>query len=551
MMSTLLSLPPELLVDVLSHLARADAKAFRSVSHQCSDLATPIIFREVPFHFEPDGCTSLSRIAQAAHLASHVRTIRLQRANGMHRFDDDEAWEQATIYEHQPAEDIFGPSPSPPSDVGLMSHQEWDALDYSARKRLYDEYQQEVQATDEYFARLASAVLAAASPQCTTSLNPHSVDTDALRLLRCYGRASALLRHVQTFSHIPAYRIEALGWGETWRNIAFHAFASVEVGWGHDPYYDAIQLFAALAFSQLSVKPLTHQSLTLTTQGGAFWTVPYLIRILHWMRESPENRESSVPVDHLQVERALIAEGWEYTIEQISGLSRALVTIVQRFASLARLECRVDTLWGDGKEDEKIAFGVAQCIRKAKCLEWLSLAYGEDVHEEHDPSYYFTQNRRPYVARTAATSRYLLGAVASLQHIRHLHLSFHTAAAHLLEVFRVLPHLSSLRISHVALLVGNWDDVLAWIAGNLDLNQAELVVLEDAVQTRPRILLDSRAPAWTSPLVLEHWFDEYREAVLQYVLRKSSGPLVLSPDEYIAKRLPSDYLSQQLSTGFA
>ena len=267
-MSTLLSLPPELLVDVLSHLARADVKAFRSVSHQCSNLATPIIFREVPFHFEPEGCTNLNRIARAAHLASHVRTIRLQRPNGMQRFDDYEAWKQATIYEHQPAEDIFGPSPSPPTDVGLMSHQEWDALDSSARECLYDEYQQDVQATDEYFARFASAVLAAASPRHTILPNSHPADTDAMQLLRCYGRASARLPQVQTFSHVPAYRVDALGWGETWRNIAFHVFASVEIGWGHDPYYDAVQLFAALAFSQFSTNPVTLRSLTLTTQGG-------------------------------------------------------------------------------------------------------------------------------------------------------------------------------------------------------------------------------------------------------------------------------------------
>ncbi|KAK6394248.1 hypothetical protein LTR95_019579, partial [Oleoguttula sp. CCFEE 5521] len=74
------------------------------------------MFREVPFHFEPGGCISLDRIARVPYLASHVRTIRLQRAKGMHKFDSYDAWKMATIYEHQPSEDLYGPSPPPPSD---------------------------------------------------------------------------------------------------------------------------------------------------------------------------------------------------------------------------------------------------------------------------------------------------------------------------------------------------------------------------------------------------------------------------------------------------
>ena len=225
--------------------------------------------------FERFPFTSSRKDVQASTVSLRQRTSPLMSApsgcSGQMECIDlmiYETWEQATIYEHQPAEDIFGPSPSPPTDVGLMSHQEWDALDSSARECLYDEYQQDVQATDEYFARFASAVLAAASPRHTILPNSHPADTDAMQLLRCYGRASARLPQVQTFSHVPAYRVDALGWGETWRNIAFHVFASVEIGWGHDPYYDAVQLFAALAFSQFSTNPVTLRSLTLTTQGG-------------------------------------------------------------------------------------------------------------------------------------------------------------------------------------------------------------------------------------------------------------------------------------------
>ncbi|KAK6434668.1 hypothetical protein LTR95_009144 [Oleoguttula sp. CCFEE 5521] len=314
-MSLLLSLPPELLVNILSYLPRADIKACRAVSHAYCVLATPLIFQEIPFHFEPGGCTSLDHIARVPHLASHVRTIRLQRAKGMHRFDSYDAWEMATIYEHQPWEDLYGPSPPPPIDARLMLRGEWDELDAPARERLYDEYQQETQATDEYFARFASAVLAAASSQYSEPPSPLPADTDAAHLLRCYGRASELLRHVQTFLYAPAYRVDELRWGETWRGVAFHVFAFVELGWGDEPYYDAIQLFAALAFSHFPSEPLALQSLTLTTQGGAFWTVPHLLRLLYWMRESPESRDSFEHSDYSRLEGALTVDGWEHTIE--------------------------------------------------------------------------------------------------------------------------------------------------------------------------------------------------------------------------------------------
>jgi hypothetical protein len=91
----------------------------------------------------------------------------------------------------------------------------------------------------------------------------------------------------------------------------------------------------------------------------------------------------------------------------------------------------------------------------------LSLAFGEDVHWEGDPSYYFRNYYRRSIASIAATSHNLLGVVAGLKHLRHLHLSLYTAASYLLGVFRVIPQLSLLRLSYIALLSGSWDDVLS------------------------------------------------------------------------------------------
>jgi hypothetical protein len=420
-----------------------------------------------------------------------------------------------------------------------MSREEWDELGAKGRRSLYDQYQQEIRATDEYFARFASAVLAVASSQYSTPLSPFPAESDAAQLLRRYIGASRLLRHVRAFLHVPAYRVDELGWGETWRNITFHRYACIEPGWGHDPYYDAIQLFAALAFSRFPSEVVAVQSLTLTTQGYAFWTVPHLTQLIYWMRESPENRANLTLNIHSYVESAVMSDDGEHVLEQVESLTRALIATEQFFVSLVRLECRVDTLWNDGghHKTQTMALEVARCVRGAKGLEWLSLAFGEDVHWEGDPSYYFRNHSRRSMASIAATSYNLLGAVAGLKHLRHLHLSLHTAASHLLGVFRVISQLSSLRLSHMALLSGSWDDVLEWVADHLTLSRVELNVLEDNVQSQSRILLDPRIPAWRATIVPETWYNEYEKDIRCFVLRTSANPLVLCPDEYIAGRL--------------
>lgn len=62
--------------------------------------------------------------------------------------------------------------------------------------------------------------------------------------------------------------------------FAFHAFALVDLGWGDDLYYGAIQLFAALTVYCFRSESVALRLLTLKTQGSAIWTDLYLIRFL-------------------------------------------------------------------------------------------------------------------------------------------------------------------------------------------------------------------------------------------------------------------------------
>lgn len=63
--------------------------------------------------------------------------------------------------------------------------------------------------------------------------------------------------------------------------FAFHAFALVDLGWGDDLYYGAIQLFAALTVCDFLSESVALRLVTPKTQRSAFWTVLYPIRFLN------------------------------------------------------------------------------------------------------------------------------------------------------------------------------------------------------------------------------------------------------------------------------
>lgn len=52
--------------------------------------------------------------------------------------------------------------------------------------------------------------------------------------------------------------------------FAFNAFVLGDLGWGDDPYYGAIQPFAALTVCHFLSESLALRLLTLKAQGSAF-----------------------------------------------------------------------------------------------------------------------------------------------------------------------------------------------------------------------------------------------------------------------------------------
>ena len=93
----------------------------------------------------------------------------------------------------------------------------------------------------------------------------------------------------------------------------------------------------------------------------------------------------------------------------------------------------------------------------------------------------------------------LLRPFPALRNLRHLHLSLATTAHHLLTCLGNLKSVRHLRLTYVAVVPdragcsndagGQWEAILAWVAGHLELDHLEMKALEDIYQQSPRLLL--------------------------------------------------------------
>lgn len=159
-MTSLLGLPTELLYEVLVKLEQKSLKEFRCVSHECQARVTPILYSRVYFDFDLDGTDNLGNISRHQNLATHVKTIELQRRSGLKKFDDFWTWRQATIYEYEPWFPRNGYDKVEFSE-NIMSRSDWHDMTDNSRRALFDEYQDDYNAITGQTSQLASAMSSA------------------------------------------------------------------------------------------------------------------------------------------------------------------------------------------------------------------------------------------------------------------------------------------------------------------------------------------------------------------------------------------------------
>jgi hypothetical protein len=84
-MASIFNLPTELLHEVLLKLERESLKRFRRMCRESCARVTPILFDRVYFDFDLSGIDGLVNISRQPLLATHVKSIELQRRSGFEK----------------------------------------------------------------------------------------------------------------------------------------------------------------------------------------------------------------------------------------------------------------------------------------------------------------------------------------------------------------------------------------------------------------------------------------------------------------------------------
>lgn len=545
-MASLLGLPTEVLHEILVKLEQKCLKEFRCVSHESHARATPVLYNRVYFDFDLSGTDSLVNISRQPHLATHVKTIELQRRRGLKKFDDFWTWRQATIYEYEPLVSRDGHDETELWE-DTMSQSDWHHMADDSRRALFDDYQDDYNAITHRTSQLASAMSSAIQHSHSCISESQNI-TEAHQTIREFNTAVERLRNVRSFRHQPTYHYDE--WGERWRQIQFHRHSLIlESGYEDDVDADSLQLFVALQGIMLYADSV--RNVTLQTRGHAFWSATHLRRLLDWSNDSTTRW---IAENHL----AVGIDGW---IDRIGGpvaacrymesATRYLARLESSFSSLESLECHVDTegLWGSD-EDIAVSKAVSRVLQAGTNLKKLRLALRQSswdpdphtlLYRDTGPSRRQLSANSQNVQRSFLASRNLFGGLVASQalgKLQALDLTVITVERHLCALLSQLHSLRHLALRYVSLLAagGAWESIFQLISTSLQLKSADLVGLEDFVDGYPRLLLQSEASIWNSSATRHDDYQRYESAIVDFVLRRSESLPLLCPRDYLYRQ---------------
>jgi len=538
-MSGLSELPAELLLDILTRVDRQSQNAFRCVSRSCCESITGVIFRKLCFDFDAGGIEGLVAVSEHPHLAKHVRTLILQRRNSLRKFDDFWAWQQATVYQHEP----YGDENNQVGwGEGVMAQSEWNSMTNEKRRTLFGDYNSDYAAITRRTSQLASATSSTIYHDHTHVAATHTFD-EATQTITRFSEAIKRLSNLREFFHNPSYNFE--DWGERWRNIQFHRDGLIlQTGYEDDVDTDDLHLFIAVRAVSYSE---SIRYVELCTRGHAFWSATHLRRLLDW---DTDTTTRWLPEHH-------IAVGMEDWMERIGGpvaacryiesATRCLTAIESRFSNLEALECYIDTQ-GVDSTDELVALSeaVSRVLQRGTKLKKLKLALRESSWDldQHTRLYHNSFPSRDQLftgshgfKELLLASRSLFGGLVASQALRGLNrldLTVITVERHLCALLSQLHSLRHLALKYVSLLpaAGVWESVFQLISASLRLESVDLVGLEDVVNRYPRLLLQPEAPLWNSTALKREDYMSYESAIVDFVLRRSVSLPPICPIEF-------------------
>lgn len=525
----LLDLPPELLTDILNRLDRPDQKAFRTVSHFCDDFISAIVFQDVFFDLEPNGCNGLCRIAHSPKLSRHVRTLELKRRGGLRDFEKFEEFQSSVIYEYAAThgEPLVAHAAKP---LHTLTEDSWNALSELDRRQLSAQYSEDKHALAEYNSRLAREVFFSIASSESGTDQYWRNKTNAQQTLREFTGAVNALTGVTALRYTAAYEEE--DWGRIWRNLEFDVDGLGEYRpSADDPVIDALQLFVSLRAVLLA--PNAVVSATLNNECHAFWSLTHRLRVLDWKGEYAPLPEPEVDSTDEDLEHAEI-------------MTRDMVKGERRFARLTKLDFDLDL--GDSPEErETVAIAVSRILKEAVRLEHLVLIIDRQssFNRHFRPTGFFQWVfREPLpdfvneiLLQAVQVSKHILSTSAALRHSSRLYLSCSTTKSHLSAFLAGCDNLRHLEFNCVSLLPngGSWKTMFEWTALNLRLDHLELENLDEISEGQQRLLLCPRALVWHTDVPDQQAYYEYKIAITQFALGTSSAwpPFVREEDVWL------------------
>jgi hypothetical protein len=510
---SLLRLPDELLIWILSCIDVAGWKQARQTCRSLNKLAASLLFSRVHFELCGRGCESLYNISQEPTLAPLVKTAVLRRVRGYRKFPSFDTWTAST---HQPgalddglwsACETTYYNNKERSDE-LMPYAEWVAMSAEQKEGLYQAYNADREQQQEEILDITNTLCFRA---ITTSkvkfIHPdRALDTGTANVaVRQLNKALKTLPNLSALEHEPGFLYDE-EWALRWRDLYFHPYSILgNTTYEEDEDVEALQLSVALqSLACFRARDCRLKKMNLYVGGPAFATPERLQHL--WDGQGHEITRLCRQLRRTSSAAAADTEAYANDATPAdTELYRGELELMRlAFAGLTHLKYSVS----DEEEPEgcitiaaKLAF---QFLSTAKSLQKLRLAIGRLVDGILLPMY--GSNERQCVTGSMLLLRNI-ALHAPWSHVRNIELEIATDRATLVTF--LLAHKKTLRLltlTRTSLVRlrdprNTWESTLTEIGQGLRLESLTLANLTDTLEDwvpgiQPRMLFDREDKHW-------------------------------------------------------
>jgi hypothetical protein len=515
--TSLLCLPHELLISILSYIDVAGWKQVRQTCRSLDKLAASLLFSRVHFELCEHGCDSLYNISQEPALAPLVKTVVSRRVRGYRKFSSFDTWMNSIHQPGAPDDGLWSACETTYynnkelSDE-LMPYAKWVAMSAEQKEALYRAYNVDCEQQQEEILDIKNTLCFRAM---TTSkvkfIHPDkALSTGTANVaVRQLNKALKTLPNLSALEHEAGFLYDE-GWALRWRDLYFHPYSILgNTTYEEDEDVEALQLSVTLqSLACFRARDCRLKKMSLYVGGPAFATPERLQHL--WDGQGHEITRLCRQLRRNSSAAAADAEAYANDVTPAdSELYRGELELMRlAFAGLTHLEYSVS----DEEEPEgcitiaaKLAF---QFLSTAKSLQKLRLAIGRLVDGILLPVY--GSDERQCVAGSMLLLRNL-ALHAPWSHIRNIELEIATDRTTLVKFLlarkKTLRFLTLIRMSLVRLRDprNTWEPTLTEIGQGLRLESLTIANLTDTLDdwgpgVQPRMLFDKEDKRWENKI---------------------------------------------------